>query len=123
MFNVGAGGNVEFYSPDRHWWLHDQLQRAAEHVTGSGIHTESVCLAASHRFEITLANCEDVDLRRRVDLGVFRENLKHLDAPEMNLKNGMRHLVPSGKLLRRELDVYSDHIDTDLNLSSCDCLR
>ncbi len=128
VLNVGAAGNVEYYLDGRReLWMHDQLKTLASGVVGLDIDEESVRYANAHGENITLGNCESIQLGQKFDLVVLSEVIEHVNAPVMAIDNLARHLKPGGKifittpnpthygtvlraLLFRSQSIYYDHV-------------
>jgi len=128
VLNVGAAGGVQEYLPhNREIWLHHRLGRTSRELVGTDIDEDGIEHARKHGVEILRLDCEVMQLGRDFDAIVMSDVVEHLDGPVRAICNLMRHLAPGGRmylttpnptafnafarvLLRRELNVFWDHV-------------
>jgi SAM-dependent methyltransferase len=128
VLNIGAGGNMKAYLPDRpHLSTHMKAAAVAADIHAIDIDREAIGHAAAHGVTIDYADCQDFDLGRQFDVVLWLEVIEHVERPADALHAAMRHLKPGGQLilttfnatfvggfvdgvLRRDMGVFYDHV-------------
>lgn len=128
VLNVGAAGGVLNYLPNnRENWLHHRIANVASEIIGVDIDEQGIVHASQYGVEILKSNCETMSLGRLFDLIVLSDVIEHLESPVTGVRNLMRHLSKSGRLLittpnptsfnfilralsGQKFNVYYDHV-------------